>query len=80
MVLCIIKSIRIRCRIFKDIILTALVSKNQYGITKWGVSLNTGILLRPLSPSEEAVSEKEHMRGKSTIASESELHSVKNDR
>jgi hypothetical protein len=27
---------------------TELVSKKRYGITKWGVSLNTGILLRTL--------------------------------
>jgi hypothetical protein len=44
----IIKSIRLRRRIYKGILLTALVRRNRYGITKWGVSLNIGILFGAL--------------------------------
>ncbi len=42
------KSIRLRGRIHEDILLTALVRRNRYGITRWGVSLNTGILFGAL--------------------------------
>ncbi len=44
----IIKAIRIRGRTFINILLTAPVLKNRYGITKRGVLKNTGILLGTL--------------------------------
>ncbi len=53
----IIKSIRLRGRIYEDILLTALVRRNRYGITKWGVSLNTGILFGALTAHQSKIHE-----------------------
>jgi hypothetical protein len=44
----VIKAIRIQGRIFINILLTAPVLKNRYGITKRGVLKNTAILLGTL--------------------------------
>jgi hypothetical protein len=41
-------SIRLRGRIHEYILLTAPVRRNRYGITKWGVCLNTAILFGAL--------------------------------
>ncbi len=45
----IIKSVRLRGHIHKDILLTPPLRRNRYGIKKWGISLNTGILFGALS-------------------------------